>query len=49
VHPEETPIARQQLGKQISAARGTQETTEEFLRTTFYIPSVHSGYKEEFS
>jgi hypothetical protein len=45
VEPEETYIARQRLGKQVSAATGTQATIEELLGTMFSIRSVQGGYK----
>jgi hypothetical protein len=44
----ETSVARQRLGKQVSAATDTQATIEELLGTMFCIRSVQSGYKEEF-
>jgi hypothetical protein len=47
VEPEETSIARQRLGKQVSEA--TEATIEELLGTMLSIRSVQSGYKEEFS
>jgi hypothetical protein len=49
VEPEETPIAKKRLGKQVSAATDTQATIEELLGTMFSIGSVQSGYKEEFN
>lgn len=49
MEPEETSIARQRLGKQISAGTDTQATIEELFGTMFSIRSVQSGYKEEFS
>jgi hypothetical protein len=49
VEPEETSIATQRLGKQVSAANGTQATIEELLGTMSSIRSVLSAYKEEFS
>jgi hypothetical protein len=48
VEPEETPFARQRLGKRVSTATDTQVTTEELLETVFSIRPVQSGYKEEF-
>jgi hypothetical protein len=48
VQPEESSIAIQRLGKQVSAATDTQATIEELLRTTFSVRSVQSGYKEDF-
>jgi hypothetical protein len=39
-------IARQRLGKQVSAATHTQETIEELFGTMFCIRSVQRGYKE---
>jgi hypothetical protein len=47
VEPEETSIARQRLGKQVSAATDTQATIEELLGTIFSLLPVQSGYKEE--
>jgi hypothetical protein len=47
--PDETSIARQRLGKQVSAATDTQETLEELLGTMFYIRCVQSGCREEFT
>jgi hypothetical protein len=49
VGTEETYIARQRLGKRVSAATETQATIEELLKTILSIRSVHIGYKEEFS
>jgi hypothetical protein len=49
VGPEETSIARQWIGKQVSAETDTQVTTEELLGTMFTIWSVQSGYKEELN
>jgi hypothetical protein len=49
VEPEETSIARQRLGKQASTATDTQATLKEFFGTMFFVWSVQSGYKEEFS
>jgi hypothetical protein len=49
VEPEETSIAGQRLGKQVSAATDTQATIEQLLGIMFYIRSVQIGYKEEFS
>jgi hypothetical protein len=49
VEPEQTSIARQQLGKQVSAATDTQATIEELFGTMFSIRPVLSCYKEEFS
>jgi hypothetical protein len=48
VEPEETSIARQRTGKEVSAATDTQKTTEE-LPGMFSIQSVQSGHKEDFS
>jgi hypothetical protein len=45
VAPEETYIARQRLGKHVSAATDTQAKIEEFLGTMFSIWSLQSGYK----
>jgi hypothetical protein len=45
MQPEKTSIARKGLGKHISAAKNTQATIEELLRTMFSVPSVQSGYK----
>jgi hypothetical protein len=42
-------IAKQRLGKQVSAATDTQAKIEELLGTMSSILSVQSGYKEEFS
>jgi hypothetical protein len=49
VEPGETSIAKQRLGKQVSATTDTQAKLEELFGTKFSIPSVQSGYKEEFS
>jgi hypothetical protein len=49
VEPEETAISMQRLGKQVSAAKYTQATIEEFWGNTCSTRSVQSGYKEEFS
>jgi hypothetical protein len=46
VEPEEAFIARQLLGKQVSAATDTQGTIEEWFGTMSSIRSVQSGYKE---
>jgi hypothetical protein len=48
VETEETSIARQRLGKYVSAATDTQATTDELLGM-FPIRSMQNGYKEEFS
>ena len=42
---EETSIARQQLGKQVSTAVDTQATIEDLLETMFSIRSVQNKYK----
>jgi hypothetical protein len=42
---EETSIARQRLGKEVSAATDTQGTIEELLGTIFSVWSMQSGYK----
>jgi hypothetical protein len=47
--PEETSIARQWLGKQVSAVTDTQATIEELLGMMFSIWYMQRGYKEEFS
>jgi hypothetical protein len=49
VESEETSIARQRLGKQVSVAADMQVTTEELLGTMFTIQSMQHGYKEKFS
>jgi hypothetical protein len=49
LEPEETSIARQRLGKQVSLAVDMQATIKEMLGTMFSIQSMQSGYKEEFS
>jgi hypothetical protein len=49
VDPEETSIATEQLGLQVSTATDTQPTTEELLGTIFSIRFVQNDYKEEFS
>jgi hypothetical protein len=49
VESEETPIARQQFGKEVSAVTNTQTTIEELLGTIFSAWSVQSGYKEELN
>jgi hypothetical protein len=46
VEPEETSFARQLLSIQVSVARDTEATMEEFFGTTFYFLAVQSGYKE---
>jgi hypothetical protein len=43
MEPEETSIARQRFGKQVSAATDTPATTVELLGTRFSIRSVQSG------
>jgi hypothetical protein len=48
VEPEETSIASQRLGKQVSSVTAIQPATEELLGTMFSVQSVQSGYKEEF-
>jgi hypothetical protein len=48
VQPQETPIARQRLDEEISAATDTLATIEELLGTLFSIRSLQHGYKEEF-
>jgi hypothetical protein len=40
VEPEETSIARQQLGKQVSVATDMQATTEELMGTMFSVQSM---------
>jgi hypothetical protein len=47
VEPEKTSIARQQLGKEVSAEMDTQVTIEKLLGTMFSVRFVQSGYKEE--
>jgi hypothetical protein len=49
VEPEETIVAKQRLGKQISTATDIQVTIEKWLGTMFSIRSVQNCYKEEFS
>jgi hypothetical protein len=49
VEPEETSIAKQRLGKHVSAATGTQAKFEELLEIMFSILCVQSGYIEEFN
>jgi hypothetical protein len=46
---EETYIARQRLGKQVSSVGDTQITIEEWLGTMFSVRSVKNGYKEHLS
>jgi hypothetical protein len=46
---EEMYIARQRLGRQVTAATNTQATTDELLGTIFSVQAVQSGYKEELS
>jgi hypothetical protein len=46
VKPEETSIARQRLGKQVSTARDMRATIHELLGTMFSIRSVQNCYKE---
>jgi hypothetical protein len=48
VELDETYIARQRLGKQVSGETDTQAKIEELLRTKFSIRYVQSGYNEEF-
>jgi hypothetical protein len=43
VEPEKMSIARQGLGKQVSAATDAQATIKELLGTMFSVRSVHSG------
>jgi hypothetical protein len=45
MEPEETSLARQRFGKQVSAATDTQATLEELLGTKFSVRSVKSDYK----
>jgi hypothetical protein len=45
VDPEETSIARQRLGKQVTAATDTQATIEELWGTMFSVRFLQSGYK----
>jgi hypothetical protein len=40
VEPEETVVARQQLGKHMPAARNTNATTEELLNVVYSMWSV---------
>jgi hypothetical protein len=47
VESEETSIARQRFGKQVSSATDTQATTEELLGTTFSVRSMQYGYKKK--
>jgi hypothetical protein len=49
VEPEDTSAARQQFGKQVSAATDTEAMREELLGTMFSMRSMQNGYKEEFS
>jgi hypothetical protein len=49
VEAEETSIARQRLGEQVSASTDTQKTVEELFKTMFPIRPVQGVYKEEFS
>jgi hypothetical protein len=49
MEPEETSIPKQRLGKQVSAATDTEAIIEKLLETMFFIRSVQSDYKEEFS
>jgi hypothetical protein len=44
VEPEESNIARQRLGKQVSEATDTQATIHTLLETMFSIRSVQNGY-----
>jgi hypothetical protein len=48
LEPEGTSIARQQLGKQVSAAKDKKATTENLLGIMLSIRSVQSDYKEDF-
>jgi hypothetical protein len=45
--PEETSIARQRLGKQVSAATDTKATIEELLGTLLSIPSEQETASED--
>jgi hypothetical protein len=49
VEPEGMSIARQRLCKQVSTATDMQATLEKLFGIMFSIPSMQSGYKEEFS
>jgi hypothetical protein len=46
VEPEDMFIARQRLGKQVSAATDTQPNIEELLGTTFSVRFVPRGYRK---
>lgn len=41
----ETAVARQRLGKHVSAATDTYATIEEILEAMFYMPSVSTPYE----
>jgi hypothetical protein len=45
VEPEETSIAGQRLGIEVSVATDMQATTEELLGMMFYVQSMQSGNK----
>jgi hypothetical protein len=45
MEPEETYIARQRLGKQVSAATNTQAAIEELFGTVFSVRPLRSGNK----
>jgi hypothetical protein len=49
VEPEDKSIPRQRFGKQVYAATDTQATIEKSLGTMFYLWSMHSAFKEDFS
>jgi hypothetical protein len=49
VEPEETPVAGQRLGKQVSAATDTRAIIEELLGTMFSVRPVQNGYKKRCS
>jgi hypothetical protein len=49
IGPEETSIAGQRLGKQVSATTDTQATIDGFWGTMFSVRSVQNGHKKEFS
>jgi hypothetical protein len=49
MEPDKTFIAREKLGKQVSAAMDTQATIEKLLGTMFSVRSVQSNYKKEFN
>jgi hypothetical protein len=46
MEPEDTSIARQRLGKEVSTATDTQATVEDLLGTVFSVQPSQSGFKK---